>query len=68
MEQTTHATRRYVAWASLVCGVVGLGLTIGFAIHAQDPCYRVHDPWTLWYVASATPISLLGVACGAMGK
>jgi hypothetical protein len=60
--------RSYAAWGSLVCGMLGLGLTIAIALYIDFGQKHPFDRWEARYFFVAAPISLLGVVLGAIGK
>jgi hypothetical protein len=52
----------------LACGLIGLSFTVAFMLHAENVHNAARDPWIAWYVFATTPISLLGVVLGIVGK
>jgi hypothetical protein len=60
--------RSYAAWGSLLCGSVGLVLTVAVAIYIDFGQERPFDVWEARYFITAAPVSFLGVILGAIGK
>jgi hypothetical protein len=60
--------RGYAAWGSLLCGTVGLILTIIISLHFDFGQNHTFDAWEAGYFGLAAPVSFLGVILGAIGK
>lgn len=60
--------RGYAAWGSLLCGIIGLVLTIAIAVYIDFGQKHPFDPWEARYFFVAAPICFLGVILGAIGK
>jgi hypothetical protein len=60
--------REYAAWASLLCGLAALLISIAAGIHSDQFSDRLKDPWFVWYLLLAGPVSILGLISGIIGR
>jgi hypothetical protein len=60
--------RGYAAWGSLLCGALGLVLTIAAAVYIDFGQKHAYDAWEARYLLVTAPIAFLGVILGMLGK